>query len=263
MHNLTKLNDGVVPTTTRFLKKTSDILAKIAALKSRNTARTYLIAVVTAVKDEPKLYGVYYPELVKINAELKLQNTKSPKQNENWVAWADILALQQAFVPPTRKVWKKPDIDSYLAHVILSLYTLIPPRRSADFALMKCNVAGGIDFNYYQPKGTFIFNNYKTKGTYQQVVEEVPPELQAILKVWIKHKPKSEFLLVDSDQKPFNSVKLGRALNRIFGKKISVSMLRNIYLTDKFAEPMKALADATAAMGTSTGTAMNHYIKAE
>ena len=96
-----------------------------------------------------------------------------------------------------------------------------------------------------------------------QVSEEVPPELQAILKVWLKHKHKSDFLLVDSDGKPFGSVKLGRALNKIFGKKISVSMLRNIYLTDKFAEPIKALAEATASMGTSSNTAMNHYIKTE
>jgi hypothetical protein len=38
-------------------------------------------------------------------------------------------------------------------------------------------------------------------------------------------------------------------------------MLRNIFLTEKFATPMAELKEATKSMGTSTNVAMNQYIK--
>ena len=50
-------------------------------------------------------------------------------------------------------------------------------------------------------------------------------------------------------------------LNKIFGKKVAVSMLRNIYLTSKYGDESKSLAKDASDMSTSVDTAMRNYIK--
>ena len=54
-----------------------------------------------------------------------------------------------------------------------------------------------------------------------------------------------------------------RTLNKIFGKKIGSSLLRNIFLTDKYNDNAKEMADDVKAMGTSSNTATNNYIKTD
>ena len=44
-------------------------------------------------------------------------------------------------------------------------------------------------------------------------------------------------------------------------KKIGSSMLRNMYLTNKYGDLMKELKTDVSDMGTSVGVAMNNYIK--
>jgi hypothetical protein len=67
---------------------------------------------------------------------------------------------------------------------------------------------------------------------------------------------------VDSKGQPIHQVNaITRILNSIFGKKIGVSLLRNIYLTDKFKEPVNELQRTANAMGTSSSTIQDNYIK--
>jgi hypothetical protein len=57
-------------------------------------------------------------------------------------------------------------------------------------------------------------------------------------------------------------------LNRLLGRKIGVSMLRNMFLTDKFQggvldqqKLMNDITETATAMGTSLNMALNTYIK--
>jgi hypothetical protein len=52
-----------------------------------------------------------------------------------------------------------------------------------------------------------------------------------------------------------------RMLNKVFGKKIGVSMLRNIFLTDKYGDKVKELEQDAKEMGTSASTIQNQYVK--
>jgi hypothetical protein len=52
-------------------------------------------------------------------------------------------------------------------------------------------------------------------------------------------------------------------LNKILGKKVGCSMIRAIYLTNKFGDQQKDLKETTNAMGTSVETAQNNYIKSD
>jgi len=57
------------------------------------------------------------------------------------------------------------------------------------------------------------------------------------------------------------SQEITRILNKIFGKKIGSSMLRNMYLTNKYGDMVEELKEDTKDMSTSVGTALNKYIK--
>ncbi|GAG31616.1 unnamed protein product, partial [marine sediment metagenome] len=59
------------------------------------------------------------------------------------------------------------------------------------------------------------------------------------------------------------STEMTRSLNKIFGKKVGSSLLRNIFLTDKYSDSAKEMADDVKAMGTSTAVANTNYIKTD
>ena len=265
IHNLTKLN-GKEPTNLNFLKKTTEIMEKINALKSRNTARSYIIAVVSAIKEDPKLYKVYYPELEKINKELKENIGKSEKQEENWITQESISTIQKEMMTnlpkKSKKTLTKDEYEKLLNLVVLSLYTLQSPRRLLDYQLMKVEDGEDKDFNYYN-KGVFVFNNFKTKGKYMTQIQSAPKELNDLIKVYLKYKPKANnFLLNHYDGTEFKYAnEITRILNKIFDKKISCSMLRNIYLTDKFSPAIKEMKEIATNMGTSVNMIETQYAK--
>jgi hypothetical protein len=233
-------------------------------MASRNTARTYLIAIVSAVKQDPKLYAVYYPHLEAINAELKNNTTKSDKQIENWMTWDEVLAKQSElmqYIPKkSEKVLSKPAYNHLLDLVILSLYSMQAPRRIVDYTLMKWLPDGDKSFNYLD-KGHFIFHNYKTKKAYETQTIPVPSDFIPILKSYLKFKPEGDWFLCKQDGKPLSGPDMTKRLNTIFGKKVSVSMLRNIYLSSKYSDVVQNLKEDTSAMGTSTSNALAQYIK--
>ena len=123
------------------------------------------------------------------------------------------------------------------------------------------------DLNYLDlQKRKFYFNNYKTAKTYKQQIEDIPADLFNVLKIYLKFKPTdSNFLLVDYEGNPLkhvNSITL--ILNKIFGKKVGSSLLRNIFLSDKFdkLQPMlDELKETSASMGTSASNSLQTYIK--
>ena len=264
LHNLKKLNNGKeIDGNLKFLKKIDSIL-EIINQKPKNTGRSYLIAIVSALKGkDEKLYSKYYPYLEKLNTELKTNISKSEKQNENWLSQDLIMQKQkELFYLPKKKKLTEQEYNSLLDLVILSLYTLTPPRRSQDYLKMVINSdTSNQEKNYYN-NGIFIFNQYKTNKSYFTQIEAVPKELNDILKVYLKHKPACENLLCFYDGTPFNhSNQITRILNKIFGNKISVNMLRNIYLTSKFSPAIQDMKDTAEAMGTSVNMIQNNYAK--
>lgn len=266
MHNLKKLNDGKEIKDFKFLKKVEIILEQINQ-KPKNTGRSYLIAIVSALKGkDDKLYAKYYPYLEQINADLKINTTKSEKQEENWLSQDVIMEKQKqymAYLPKkSKKELTEAEYNALLDLVVLSLYTLTPPRRSLDYISMIVSAdTSNPAFNYYH-NGVFVFNSYKTQKVYKSQIEAVPKDLNDILKVYLKYKPKNEHFLCYYDGTPLNhSNQITRILNRVFGNKISVNMLRNIFLSSKYTDVIKDLNNDVASMGTSASTAMNQYIK--
>jgi len=277
LSKLKKLNGDKIPTDLLFLKDTKTVLEQIEKIPNPNTRRSSLIAVVSVLKDNKKFkkeYEIYHTEMMKINAILNKTSHKSEatKEKQDKVSMTEILELQkqlQAIIPIIKGKKKITEEQLKQLHdlVIVSIYTLLPPRRNLDFSEMIIGLPTEDKTKNYYHKGQFIFNTYKTAGQeHKQQIIEVPKELQDILKIWIKLKPKdNEYLLVKlpSNEK-YKATDMTALLKKVFkNDNMGVSVLRNIFLSDKYSDAMKDLKKDTEAMGTSTGTALGTYIKKE
>jgi len=282
LKNMTRLNDGEEVKDLGFLKDTKKIESKLSKYKP-NSKRTYLISIVSVLKDVKgfaEIYKHYYDEMMKLNTELKVNNTKSDTQKENWLSQDEV---RQRFaemfndVKPlfTLKKLNEEQYKKFLNLVVLSLYVLQPVRRNKDYQLMRVvpntkkitSIPDYKDFNYLDlSTQKFLFYNFKTSGTYHLQEIDVSPELYHILSTFLKFHPnkkaKDHMLLVDFEGKPFIQINsITRILNKIFGKNVGVSLLRNIFLTDEFGDNFKKMQKTATAMGTSSSTIENNYIK--
>jgi len=285
MNNLRRLNGGEFPRDFKFLKNTEKILGDLEKFKP-NTRRSYLISIVTTLKHDPKmkkLYGVYYEHLDRYNKEGAKHNDKTETQKANWIEQSDVREIYERVTEEARPLLAKrklsaDEYDAVLKWVVLSLYVLQKPRRNADYQLSKLvnkySDSNDKAFNYLDlSTGQWHFNNYKTKGTYKTQTVEATPEMLEVVRAFLRHHPQgkemkkksgSVMLLVDREGAPLTAVNaITRILNKVFQKKIGVSMLRSIYLTDKYGNKMNELQQDAHDLGTSTNVIQTQYVKTD
>jgi hypothetical protein len=70
-----------------------------------------------------------------------------------------------------------------------------------------------------------------------------------------------DYILFNNDQKRTMSNKITKSLNRITGKKVGSSMLRHIYLTDKYKDVKEEQKNDSEFMAHSVGMASNYVLK--
>ena len=272
--NLEKLNDEKPVTSLGFLTDVSKIMQTISKYKP-TTQRSFIISICTVLKNNnEKLYQTYFEILSKMNSDLKVHVEKTEKQKDNWMGEDEITNIYSKLkksVP--KKIKSKEDYDSILNFMIMSLYVLQAPRRNIDYTLMKISSEmSDKKYNYLDLNNKkFIFNNYKTQGTYLSTVVDVPDDLMRIILMYVKVHPESKklknkkynihFLSTFYGENIEKSASMTNILNKIFDKKIGSSMLRNMYLTNKYGSMMKEMKGDVKSMATSVDTAMNNYIK--
>jgi hypothetical protein len=272
MSKLKKLNCNKTPTDLTFLKDTKKILETIEAIPNPNTKRGALIAVVSALKGNKKftkIYDLYHAKMMDMNTVLNKESFKSTatKEKQSNVKMDDIVARQKELAEVLPLIQKKRKItDEQLQQlhdlVVTSLYTLLPPRRNVDYSEMVIGSETDDKKKNYYNKGQFFFNCYKTQGTYKQQIIDVPAELNEIIKTWIKFKPKNEYLLVKLTNTKYKPSEMSNLLKKVFNNDaVGVSVLRNVFLSDKYSDVMAGLKKDTEQMGTSVLVANSTYIK--
>ena len=268
---LKNLNDKKPIINFKFLSNPKTILDKIKAYKI-TTQRNIIISIVSVLKNLGNdLYKQYYDHMIQMNKKIEDEaklNQKTESQKENWISWDDV----KTKFDELKKLNKFPKTigencyNNLLDTVILGLYVLIQPRRNKDYIHMKFSKDGkNLDdkFNWLDlKKKQFVFNNYKTKKSYGQQILSVHDELLSLLKKFIKYNRNADNFLLAK----FNGDRLAsdnsitRKLNKIFNKNISSSMLRHIYLSDKYKDVKEAMKDDAEAMAHSTSQ-QKDYIK--
>jgi len=235
--------------------------------KSRKTIYAALIAI-TGDKNNDKYKTAMMEDSKKYDSNIQKQE-KTETQKDNWKSLADVNTIYETMSNKVKSYLnsKQPlDKNEYkkLQHFIVLCLTIgkfIPPRRSLDWCEMKINGPIDKEKDNYIDGNRFVFNVYKTKKYYGKQEVVIPRELKSILTKFIKLNP-HEYLLTDTKGQKLNNVKMTQMLNAIFDSKISTSMLRHIYLTDRLKDIPKLteLQNLAKEMGHSVREQLE-YIK--
>jgi integrase len=212
-------------------------------------------------------------------AESARAGEKSEKQQKNWSSWEEVKKTEEELYKEAAELMNKkhltaPEAEKLLQCVVLSLYTKIQPRRNQDYLNMlvvkKWSEDMSADHNYLDLTGNqFVFNKYKTAKKYGVQKIAIPSDLLDILVPYLKHNPlwkesKGKVavpFLVSPGGVPITALNgITRILNKIFGKKIGSSMLRHIFLSDKYSALKDDMAEDAAAMGHSVAEQQNTYV---
>lgn len=186
--------------------------------------------------------GEKFPKVLqdKINELYEKQNKKdsdqvlTTKQQDNFVKWEDLLAVQKKLEGKENKTQSK-----WRQYLIASLYTLNAPVR-ADYGEMevfpKANKKRTGNELIWNKKPSFIFRVYKTAKTYGTVRIPVSKQLQTVIRGWFEFlggTPK--YLLGSSSSTPST---FAGYVNDVFrkytGKEVGVSLIRHSYITHMF-----------------------------
>jgi|LakMenE01Jun11ns_1017448.scaffolds.fasta_scaffold9936360_2 hypothetical protein len=280
IRNLEKLNDDNALKNLNFLKKKDDIEKKLSSY-SDNTKRTFLISIVSSLKTDEKLkklHDYYYNKLMDVAKLIKSNETNEPtqKQKDNWIEWDEITKIIKKMESDAKQITGKNinnnDYLKLLKLVILSLYYYIAPRRNADYLNMvmktnKKNIEPDKNYIILDNDPEFVFNNYKTSKRYGSQSFTIPEELLQNINMYLKYYPiegkkNDRFFLVYHDGTPLNNSNnsITRILNNIFDKKVGSSMLRHIYLSNKYKDLTNEQIKDAKAMGHSLET-QKDYIK--
>jgi integrase len=282
------LNDKKPFKNLTFLKATDAIDKRIAeyAESTQRAVVASIVSVLSLFKDKPtfkKPYTHYYDAMMaksKVAREVEAKNEKTETQKTNWLSWEDVEKHQKDLDEKVGKFAKSKvltpaEYETLLQMMVLALYTDIQPRRNQDYLDMyvvkKYSETLPKDKNYLDlATKRFIFHKYKTAKKYGVQTEEVPERLWATLALYLKQHPlwkavanrkDAVKLLVSHSGEPIVAVNaITRILNRIFGKKVGSSMLRHIYLSDKYGDTLTEMKKDSEAMGHSLGVQKN-YIK--
>jgi len=268
------LNNNTPFNSLAFLKDKTAIQKKLETIANDNTRKSYVASIVSILNHQKsimyKQLNIYYKALFmkeRIATADKPLHEKTETQQKNWLSWDEVMKAYNTI--KTRiddiKDFKQPnenERDLMERYIILSLYVLQPPRRNADYYLMKLGTGDNNDFNYVDlPSKKYYFNNFKT-SKYGKEVLDVPPKMLEVLHWYKEHMglKDGDFLLFPDDTKRTSSNKITKILNKIFMKNISSSMLRHIYLSSKYGAVEKEQEKDSAFMAHSQQTQQSYIL---
>lgn len=283
---LMTLNDKKPFKNLAFLKNKESIVNKISTY-AESTQKTFYAAIVSCLsfyndKSAYKsTYKFFFEKMMGKAKDMKDAATgdKTEKQKANWVEWNAIVEkkdelMKEVSVFANNKTLSPGEYEKLLQLLVLSLYVCVPPRRNQDylnmFIVKKHDEKMPSENNYLDLETKkFIFNKYKTAKKYGEQTVSIPDDMMNVINIYLKHNPlwkgvKGKLpvpFLVSSKGETLGAVNsITRILNRIFDKKVGSSMLRHIFLTDKYGEIKEDMAEDAKAMGHSVDEQQNTYV---
>jgi hypothetical protein len=250
--------------------------SKWKAESSRNAIRTALAAVLRNLKGFEAEATVYSKQCTQIYADvIKLQagdNVLPAPRQANYVEW-------EALLPA---VLTLPRGSKELA--LAAVYTFVPPRRIEDYRLMRLwAVAPGRckrralradrGLNYLLVAGgrpeAFVFNEYKTKGSFGQQVLPLSEGLAAVIGEYVREHAVAHGapLFPASAGRPHSDhSSFSKAVSAVFqactGKRVSVNLLRRAFISFALSQQLSVneRKDLAERMAHSLGTQMTYEV---
>jgi hypothetical protein len=214
---------------------------------------------------------------------LILKNEHSSKHNiisdEDKDDWITIDEVKQNFNRLKLMVNKfknndfltKNQYNTLLEYIVLSLYSLTPPRRERDYTETVFDIKNDGLLNIVNLNdNTFVFRKYKTSKSHGEQIIDIPKKLMNVINCYLKLYCKQHFRSLSNLPIPFlvkyNGAKFKRLdiyniLSSIFNKKVGSTQMRRLYLTNTYSDNENNMKNDAIAMGTSTDVIRKHYIK--
>ena len=243
-----------------WLKDTNKIAELLSDYKSTTKKNFYnaIVVILNANGSDEKLVDEYaemrdnehkhYENLVK-------SHKKTDRQEKNWVELDEIDKILKSYKRQSAEIYKKPTFNKkknfsiLQEYIILLTYRHIPMRN--DVANMKVvspteykAIADNVKekHNYLVGSGRvpfhFQINEYKTKKSFGKKKIEINKVLNREIRKWLRVNTSGYFITNSSQTEPITPNGITKLLTKIFkehtGKSVSTSMIRHIYLSDKY-----------------------------
>ena len=264
LNKLLKLGDLTASTENLDkLLQDSDNVMDLLNGKKASTLRNYLASIVVYLSlDEKngelvKTYRTLMDTYQKQNNQSYAGNKKSEKQKENWTTISELQKVLGNYKKQLdrdgslkKDELSKKEFDLLQKWLVGSLYIADesnPPLRN-DYIMdiMSSKDYDRLDIETKQKNNYLVVKNksnkmfslgeYKTSQKYGVKEIRVGKKLNTVLNVWLKYN-KSKHLILNANGDQITPNSLTKLLIKIFepsGKKISSSMLRSIYISEKF-----------------------------
>lgn len=232
----------------------------------RKTRLSALIVFIENAKGADKVLKTFREQMTTDNKQYKEQIDKqemTERQKEGFIPLSEVMEKYHALEKEVLPLMKKDALDArefvrVQLYVLLSCLLLIEPRRSLDYTEFKIRNVDETKDNYMKMTKrvpSFIFNQYKTVRVHGQDEKVIPAKLHKIVKRWTELNPHDYLLMNTKQSNKISPTQLTQILHGFFGKPISTSLLRHIYLTDKY-KAMPALVEMQ-----ETAKAMGHTVE--
>lgn len=250
----------------QYFRDHDSVIEYLDSIPNLSTRKTITVAIIVVLKHSEipglprEIYSQYHKKLANLQSDSYLDNEKTDKEKKNWITGKEIdTVINTLFslisnsegkleptIPKSFKGTPRQFLDKVQQHLVVSLHKKLPLRN--DFALVKVisgeTIIADLDksFNYINTDTSKLFLcNYKTFTAYGVKNIEVPESLIFLIKNFqeikknILEKNDNGFLLVNStNSEPMKKNSLTKYINKIFGKNISTSLLRKVYLSEKY-----------------------------
>ena len=291
INKLAKTITGEPIKSLKFLDDKDKVLESLQKLKptTRKTKLASIVVILSAFDKDEKLIQFYRDEMLDLQKGFQQdmdKNEKSETQEKNWTTLANLRKVMRKYKNELieKGVFNKPkseitDKEFKLMQkwIVSSLYVLDdanPPRR-LEYAETK--IISESDYkklsekelknNYLVVRGRnnkfFSFGDHKSEGKYGLQKITIGKKLNSALNIWLKYND-SNFLLSNSQHAPMSRNSLTKFIQNVFkptGKSIGASMIRHIYISEKFpAEKQDEKEEVATKMGHSEDM-QNQYSK--
>tara|TARA_R110001606_G_C15379177_1_gene650269 strand:- start:39 stop:998 length:960 start_codon:yes stop_codon:yes gene_type:complete len=285
--SLRKVQEAVEPdkefTNLDFLKDENKVQESISGFKI-STQKNYLASIIVGLdalnendkyKDDLESYRSYLEAIAEEHNKEQKSGEKSESQTKNWTTIKELQKVLTGYKNDIneRELWNKETLttkqyDLMQKWVIGNLYVGDPdnPPARADYAPMF--VVSEKEFNdlheddkdlnnYLVVKSRnnkfFHFGEYKTAKKYGANKVILGKKLNSVMNIWLRFN-KTDSLLTNSKREPQTANGLSKYINKVFaptGKKISINILRHVFISEKFPNINDEKAQIAKKMGHS------------
>jgi hypothetical protein len=289
------MNDGKSVAGFEWLENKDSVMEKLEEKKLNfTTIRNYLNAVIIylyafsengSLDPLIKQYEIKRDELNQQYDEMNASNLWSDNQSKNMITRADLdnvitqigteIKQQKLKEKCICNVNQKGLLQTYL---ILNIHRTLPLRnelgcckvmRKREYNKQTQEMKNKTNYLLIEKNNmTFHFNDFKTQKKYGERVIDIPSNLKRTIRFYLRFFPDEDYLLCKWNGEPIGTNNVSQLLTKQFkkriGKSVSTTLLRKLYLSDKYMavkDQLKDMETDNHIAGHSQATALKVYTK--